>query len=240
MNSSMTTARTVGILILVSYGGFAIGSALVASSLDASTDLAVIHGNDTPMIVGTLLQFLNVAAILGIAVLLFPLLRRHGEGIALWYVGLRIIEGATYVLGMVSALSLLTLSEDSVAAGAPGAPHYQALRAAAVAESYWAGHMATIAFILGAIALYSLLYRSRLVPRFISVWGLIALALLTSANVVAPDLSQGFQPAMLLYLPIAANEVFLAIWLIVKGFHGSAIDRPIHPPQLAIPEPAVK
>lgn len=153
---------------------------------------------------------------------------------ALWYVGIRIIEGATYVLGMVSTPSLLGLSGESVAA-AGGAPLYPALRAAAVAESYWAAHMATIAFILGAIAFYLLLYRSRLVPPFISVWGLIAVALLTSANVVAPDLSQGFEPAMLMYLPIAANEVFLAFWLIVKGFHGSAIDRPIHSPQLAIP-----
>jgi hypothetical protein len=228
MNSSMTTARAVGILILVSYGGFAIGSALAASSLDASTDLAAIHGNATAVVVGTLLQFLNVAAILGIAVVLFPVLRRHGEGTALWYVGFRIIEGATYVLGMVSTLSLITLSEDSVAAGAPGAPYYQALRAAAVAENYWAAHVATVAFILGAVAFYSLLYRSQLVPRFISVWGLIAVALLTSANVVAPDLGQGFEPAMLMYLPIAANEVFLAVWLLVKGFQGPAIDHAIH------------
>jgi hypothetical protein len=229
VNSSTTTARTVGILFLVSYVGFAVGSALLASSLDVSTDLAAIHANRAAVIVGTLLAFLNVVAILGIAVLLFPWLRRHGEGVTLWYVGLRIIEGGTYVLGMVSTLSLLTLSEESVSAGASAAGQYQALRVAAVAQNYWAGHIATVAFIVGAIAFYSLLYRSRLVPRFISVWGLIAVALLTAANVVAPDITQGFQPAMLMYLPIAANEVFLAVWLIVKGFDGSALDRPIRP-----------
>jgi hypothetical protein len=56
-------------------------------------------------------------------------------------------------------------------------------------------------------------------------------------SVEAPTATR-FKPAMLLYVPIAANEVFLAFWLIVKGFHGSAIDRPIHHPQRAIPEPA--
>jgi hypothetical protein len=236
VNSSTTTARTVGILFLVSYGGFGIGSALLASSLDLSTDLATIHANHTAVIVGTLLAFLNVAAILGIAVLLFPWLRKHGEGIALWYVGLRIIEGATYVLGMVSTLSLLTLSEESVFAGASAAGQYEALRVAAVGHNYWAGHMATVAFILGAILFYALLYRSRLVPRFIAAWGFIAVVLLTAANVVAPDITQGFRPAMLLYLPIAANELFLAIWLLTKGFNRSAVDRPSQPFELVVAE----
>jgi hypothetical protein len=64
--------------------------------------------------------------------------------------------------------------------------------------------------------------------------------LLTAANVFAQDLSQGFQPAMLLYLPIAANEVFLALWLMVKGFKISAMDRPIRPSRFAMPDAALK
>jgi len=106
-----------------------------------------------------------------------------------------------------------------------------------VGENYWAGHMATVAFILGAILFYSLLYRSRLVPRFIAAWGLIAVVLLTAANVVAPDITQGFEPAMLLYLPIAANELFLAIWLLMKGFNGSVVDRRSQPFELIIAAP---
>ena len=73
--------------------------------------------------------------------------------------------------------------------------------------------------------MYSLLYKSKLVPRFVSVWGLIAVASLILANVLGvPDLTHSFQPAMILYFPIVVSELLLAIWLIVKGFNPSAID----------------
>jgi hypothetical protein len=229
--NSRTTARAVGILFLISYAGFAIGSVLLASSLDPATSLASIGASETQVIIGTLLSFLNVAAILGIAALLFPLLRVHGEGVAVWYVGMRVTKGAAYVTGMIGTLSLLTLSREVIAGGmtADG----QVLRAVLVAQGDWAAHLATPPFILGAIALYALLYRSRLVPRFIAVWGLAAVASLTAGNVLAPELGGGFEPAMLLYLPIVANEVFLAVWLIVKGFTASASDGTTTGQQLA-------
>jgi ABC-type iron transport system FetAB permease component len=78
--------------------------------------------------------------------------------------------------------------------------------------------------VFGGSALYGLLFRSSLVPRFISVWGLIAVVLLVAANVVALDPSGDFQPAMLLFLPMVLNEPLLAVWLIVKGFTSSAAD----------------
>jgi hypothetical protein len=69
-----------------------------------------------------------------------------------------------------------------------------------------------------------MLYKSKLVPRFISVWGLISTASLIIANVLnVPDLTHGFNPGQLLYFPIMLSEVLLAVWLIVKGFTPSAI-----------------
>ena len=95
----------------------------------------------------------------------------------------------------------------------------------ALAGRYWAADvMLTVFFIVGALILYSILYKSKLVPRFISIWGLIAVASLITANVLGvPDLTQSFQPAMILYFPIVLSELLLAIWLIVKEFNPSAI-----------------
>ena len=240
MSSHRTIAAAVGALFLISYAGFSIGMALVVPSLDPSTDLARIGADEGRLVAGVLFLFVNMAAIIGIAALLFPVVRPHGEGVALWYIGFRILEAGAFVVGAVSVLSLISVSEASIAAAAPSAPVYEGLRSMTLAANSWAGKLATVAFVLGAIGLYSLLYRSRLVPRFISAWGLIAVVLLIVANLLAVDVTAGFQPAALLYLPIALNELFLAFWLIVKGFDGSAIDRPFQPAPLAISDAAAR
>ncbi|MGD0248285.1 MAG: DUF4386 domain-containing protein [Candidatus Limnocylindrales bacterium] len=224
MQSSLRTPRTVGILFLVSYASFIAGSALLTNALDASTDLGTIHASSTQVIAGVLLQFVNDVAVIGIAVLLYPFLKRYGESLALWYVGLKIIEAGAYVVARVMTLSLITVSEKYVAAGAADAASFEGVRSVLLGGIYWAGQMGTVAFILGGIALYGLLYRSNLIPRFISMWGVIAVVLLIPANVIAPDPSGDFQPAMLLFLPIVLNELFLAMWLIAKGFTSSAIN----------------
>ena len=218
MSSHRTTAAVIGALFLISYTGVSIGMALVVPSLDPSADLARIGLDEQRLITGALFLFVNMAAIVGIAAMLFPVMRPHGEGLALWYVGFRILEAAAFVVGAVSVLSLISVSEASIVAAGPSAPVYEGIRSLALAANSWAGKLATVAFISGAIVLYTLLYRSRLVPRFIAVWGLVAVALLIVANLLAVDVTAGFQPAALLFAPIAINELFLAGWLIVRGF----------------------
>jgi hypothetical protein len=218
------TARIVGVLFLISYFGVFAGSAFSGPILDAPDYLTNTYPNRTRVILGELIWLLNDAAVVGIAVVLFPLLKKQSEALALGYVGIRVIEAATLVVGKISALSLISLSQDYMAAGAPGASHFQALGASALAERFWVGKMSAYFFVLGALILYYLLYQTKLVPRFIPVWGFIAVAAVTAANVLpVPDLTEGFHPAQLLFLPIILNELFLGIWLIVKGFKSSAI-----------------
>jgi hypothetical protein len=87
----------------------------------------------------------------------------------------------------------------------------------AIRDSIWAGH--AYVFISGALVFYYLLYISTLIPRWLSGWGIIASILLLLGNLME---FAGMTPSMALYLPIIANEVVLAIWLIVKGFNQSA------------------
>ena len=227
MDSNRKTAIIVGVLFLAGYVGVFVGDAISGPVLSAPDYLSNVYPNKIRVIIGMLLEvLLNDVPVVGIGVMLFPILKKYSEGIALWYVGMRFIEAIALIVGTISALSLITISQEYIAAGAVDASSFQASGVLALAVRSWAGDvMLAVFFILGALILYSILYKSKLVPRFVSVWGLISVASLIVANVSGvPDLTQSFQPAMILYFPIVLSELLLAIWLIVKGFNPSAID----------------
>lgn len=212
------TARIVGALILISYAGVFIGSEITGAIIGESDYLLNAYPDRAEVMLGVLVELINDIAVIGIAVMLYPLLRKFSEGVALFYVGLRILEAAFFMMSKVGTLSLIDLSEDYLA-GTADTAGLESLGVLALAQRDAASVIATIAFILGGIVLYYLLLGSELVPRFIAIWGLLAVASLMAANLLGvPDLTQGFEPAMILYLPIVANELFLAGWLLVKGF----------------------
>jgi hypothetical protein len=135
------------------------------------------------------------------------------------------MEGMLYIIGMVGLLSLLTLSQVYVKAGASDAFLFQISGTLLLAVHKWAGQLGVIAFAMGALMYYYVFYQSKLVPRFISGWGFLgaalslAAALLTISGQIIP-FSTVF---ILLQLPIAVQEMVLAVWLIVKGFNPSAV-----------------
>jgi hypothetical protein len=93
-----------------------------------------------------------------------------------------------------------------------------------LAERDWASQIQVVFFALSALIFYYVLYQTKLLPRWLSVWGFIAVASLIAANVLpVPDLTQGFNPTQLLFMPIFLSEILVAIWLIVKGFNPVAI-----------------
>ena len=225
MNTNRKTARIVGALFLFSNVTFLLGAfVFVEPILGAPDYLTLASANRTQVVLGALLEIVNGIAYVGIAVLVFPILRQRFESMALWYVAFRIIEFVMQTLSDISPLSLLTLSEEFVRAGAPESSSFQALGTLLLAERYWAFQMVTFALVLGALMFYYMLYQSRLIPRFISVWGLIgALAVLATAMLD----TFGISPGSLEFLGVLmlANELFLGVWLIVKGFNSSAFER---------------
>ena len=221
MNSYRKTAIIVGVLFLAGYVGVFVGGAISGPILKAPDYLSNIYPNKTQVIIGMLVEvLLNDVPVVGIGVMLFPILKKYSESIALWYVGMRVIEAVTLIVGTISALSLITLSQEYIAAGAPDASHFQALGALTLAERFWAVQMLIIFFGLGALIFYYLLYQSKLIPRFISVWGLIGVPLTFTGVLLVMF---GFNLELILFLPLGVNEIFLGVWLIVKGFNSSAI-----------------
>ena len=168
-----------------------------------------------------LVQSIWALTCVGIPVLLFPILKKHNETLALGFFGLRLIEGIFVFLAIVCQLSLLTLSKEFVT-GVLDPSYYQASGTMLHAVRDWAFWIGpSITFALSALVLNAGLYLSKFVPRWLSGWGLVgALAIISAELLAFFGLNQFYEA---LAAPIGLQEMALAIWLIVKGFNSSAI-----------------
>ena len=224
MTQHNKTARTVGILFLVSYLGFGIGTWMLHTLTSASDFPFNIEADRLSLIAGVLIESLNEIAIVGISVMLFPILKKYGEGLALGYVAFRVLEALMYWIGHAGLLSLISLS-DGQHMGSADAATFESAAMLMDAQRNWSAEMATLPFIVGALILYAILYRSALVPRTLSILGLVGVGGLVVGNVLAQfGIGHNAWYMMVLFVPIMASEIILALWLIVKGFSADARD----------------
>jgi hypothetical protein len=202
-----------------------LGRSLSQPILDAPDYLIKVSADGNQVIIGGLLSLLAGFACAGIAIGLYPVLKKHHEALALGSVGLRVIEGMLYVVGVVGLLSILTLGQEYVKAGASNPSLFQASGTSLLAVRDWAGKLSIIVFTLGASMYYYVLYQSKLVPRWLSGWGFLGVALSLAAVLLAisGQITYFSTVFILLQLPIGVQEMVLAVWLIVKGFDPSAI-----------------
>ena len=224
MSASRTTARYVGSAFLVSNVTFILGAVvLVEGILGAPDYLSLASANRGQIVLGVLLEWINAVAFVGIAVLMFPILRRRFESLALAYVGFRLIEFVTQILADVGALSLLPPSEEFVKAGAPASSAFLTVGATLLDERFWSFQMLYLIFSLSGLLFYYMLYRTDLIPRFVSIWGLAGAALVLFQTLVDMfGLTLDPSISMITGLPMLLNELFLGIWLIARGFNPSA------------------
>ncbi|MFN2121697.1 MAG: DUF4386 domain-containing protein [Anaerolineales bacterium] len=224
MNRARSTARYVGSAFLISNVTFILGAVvLVEAILGAPDYLSLASANRAQIILGVLFEWINAIAFVGIAVLMFPILRRRFESLALAYVGFRIVEFVTQILADVGALSLLLLSEEFVKAGSPASSAFLTVGATLLDVRFWSFQMLYLIFSLSGLLFYYMLYRTDLIPRFVSIWGLAGAALVLFQTLVDMfGLTLDPSISVITGLPMLLNELFLGIWLIAKGFNPSA------------------
>ena len=225
MNSYKKTARIVGVLFITATVAGILSVGFSGFIPDDPDYLVNVSANEIQVIIGALFELIMAAAVVGIPFMMFPIFKKHNEALALGYVPARTIEGVMVIVGAISLLSLLTLSQEFVKAGAPDASYFQTLGQLLLAVRDWVHVPLDVAFGLGALMFYYLLYQSKLIPRFLSVWGLIGATLMLPGALLGMF---GLLPpfsvlAIFLNLPIGVNEMFLAVWLIVKGFNPAVI-----------------
>jgi Domain of unknown function (DUF4386) len=222
MDSLRKTALIAGVFYLITF--ISIPTLALYGPVKNHRDWILSSGGHTAVLVGGFLEVIVALAGIGTAVTLYPVLKRQNEGAALGFAAARILEASMIFTGAVSLLSLVTLQQ----ARATGAN-------AAALVTAGASHVAVYnwAFLLGqslmpginALLLGTLLYRSRLVPRIIPMLGLIGAPILIAA--VMATLFRGTVPppswTALAAIPVAAWELSLGLWLVIKGFKPSPI-----------------
>ncbi len=219
------TAIVVGILFITATVTSILSSIFLGSNLTAPISLSTINANANNIIIAVILELIAALSAFGTAVMLFPILKKYTEGLAIAYVGLRVFENAFYILGAISLLVLLTLSQQNIVFNNVS---YQLLGNLVLALHDWSLAIGTVfIFGIGSLTLNYVLYQSNLVPRWISVWGLIGAGLVILYGLIGifsldPNMISSI--LTLLVIPIAIQEIVFAIWIIIKGFNPSALE----------------
>ena len=225
MNTYRSNTIIAGVLYIIGTVAGILSLALSAPVRDAQNVLISVAANANQVRIAALFVMLMGLSLAMVPIVLYPVLRRFNEVLALGYVVFRgALETVTYFVTAIGWLLLLALSQLYVQTGAPAASSFQA-SGALLLKAGELSFLTGIVFCLGALMFYAVLYQSRLVPRWISVWGLAALIPYLAAEFLALFALLDPLSAIggLLHIPLAVQEMVLAVWLIVKGFSPAAI-----------------
>jgi hypothetical protein len=224
-----TTARLVGVLFIIATMAGMLSLAFQLPIIDAHDHLIRTSVDEGRVATGALFELIMAVSVVGIAIAIHPVLARFSERLALGYVVSRTVEGMVFLTDTVALLTLLTLSRDLAEAGPAGVSLLQTMGGAIQAARDWGGHgvLDAAVFSLSALILNYVLYRARLVPRMLSVWGLVGAASYMAAGVMV---LYGLEPLstvqVVLDVPLGIQELALAGWLIVKGFDAPPAEQP--------------
>ena len=222
MNNYRKTAIIVGVLYII---GTVSGILSMAPSgpVRAATYLSSIAANPNQIVIAALFVLLMGLTLALVPVMLFPLLKQFNEVLAIGYVVFRgALETALYIGMTIGWLMLIVLGQEYVKAEAPAASYFQTLGTLLLAGHEALNTVLIIVFSLNALMLYTVFYQSKLIPRWISIWGFIAILLhLTTAFLLLFGIvdSTTSPVLMVLNLLILVQEMVMAVWLIVKGFN---------------------
>lgn len=220
MDSSRKTAIIVGVLFIIATAAPMISIVFIGSIYDADY-LTAVSANESQVLIGVLLLLSMTAAIVSIPIMMFPILKQYNEQLALGYVGARIFEGFFSTFNVINILSLLSVSQEFVNAEAAVTANLQTSGTLLLAQFNWCSILLDFPFTISALIINYLLYKSKLVPQWLSLLGLIGGALWLAT---APlRMFSVFPPSLeILALVIMVQEMAFAVWLIVKGFNSSA------------------
>ncbi len=219
-NTNRKTAVIVGVLFIIGTVSGILSAVITGPILNDPYYLRKVAANENQIIIGALFVLIMGFALAMVPVMLFPIFKKQNEVLALGAVLFRgALEAVTYIAIVISWLLLIIVSQEFVKAGAPDASYFQTLGTLLQQAGEGVNQILAIVFSIGALMIYYLFYQSRLIPRWLSGWGLIGAILYLSV----PLLGLFGSDLEFLMAPLALQEMVLAVWLIVKGFNKSAI-----------------
>src|SRR5437588_5316336 len=215
----MTYSRLIGALFLVGFLFYGVGAALVTSVTGAPDSLSTISAHQTTLVIGAFLMLLNTVVDVGKGVLFFPILENHGKRSALAYLAFIIVQVVMLDVGVLALLMIVPLGQHAIDAGQASAAWAQGLGSLLTEWNTMAYSIGEATLGVGGLFLCSLLFRTRLIPRFLAVGGFIGYVSLTLGMVAEIF---GIHIGLMLSVPGIFFEVGLPLWLFLKGFQPEA------------------
>jgi hypothetical protein len=224
MHTNRLDAVVVGILFIIGTVTGVIAASIESPILGAADYLVKISANQGIITTVAFIKFIMAISCAGIGIALYPIIKKYREGQAVAVVGFRVIEGMIQVMSGVFTISLLSLGQEFVKAGAADPASFQTIGTIIKAGSNWMNNgPMLICWCIAAFLYYSVFYQYKIVPRWLSGWGLvgITLTILSSIWITLTNMP-GFDTLQTAAnLPIFLQEMVFAVWLIVKGYSSS-------------------
>ena len=219
MSSRMRYSRLIGALFLAAFVFYGVGFGLVTSVVGARGYLLTMAAHRTTLVLGAFLMLLNSVVVVGLGALFFPIIESHGKRTALVYLASRIVEAVLLAIGVLCLLMLIPLGQYASGDGGESVAWAAAIGSLLTQANSMAFQIAMMSLGLASLFLCVLLFRTRLIPRVLAVWGCIGYALFLSGAIAEIF---GMSIGVMLSIPGGFFEVAVGIWLLVKGFQPEA------------------
>ena len=223
-----TNAIWAGIFFIIATAFLFVGEAFYGPGLSDPDVLNAASAAENDITLGVLIEFACVLAIPLVAIALYPVLRRVSISLAVGYVAFRLFEAAVFFQMEVNKLLVLDISRSYVASPTESTEQIDLLIATLTGGEAWSGTsgpLYNLVFVVGMVMLNWMLWTSRLVPRWISGWGLVSAAMLGGLAIIIMFVEVESALAVTLIAPLAVQEMVLALRFIFKGFDTAALER---------------
>jgi hypothetical protein len=217
--TTKVSSRLIGALFLAGFIVYGVGFGLVTSVIGAPDFLTTISTTQATLVLGAFLMLLNTVVDVGKGVLFFPILENHGKRTALAYLAALIVQVVLLDIGVLCLLMLVPLGQYAVDAGAASAALATAIGSLLIQANTMAYQIGQAILAVGGVFLCLLLFRTRLIPRWLSAWGLIGYAIHVVGAVAEIF---GIHVSLMLLIPGGLFELALGFWLLIKGFQPAA------------------
>lgn len=225
MGSEKLKTRFAGLFMIV---GMAAGIFSVAPAIDSRHYLTEAAEHFNQVIIGAVFQFIMALSYLGVALLLYPIIRRFSGSLAIGFLSFRIIAANLVIFGTILLLLILALSNEFVSNSPENPSNFQALGNALKITRDYINHVFMVLILcIGNFILYILLIRAKLIPLWLSAWGLVGTLLSAVASVlilfhIVDVITSEY---LILNMPTAVLEFVLGMWLVVVGFNKNVLQR---------------
>lgn len=221
MQSEIRSGRIVGVLLLLLIVGGILTNFVLTSSLFGEPGfLVAAAGNASKIALSALVGVAMGLVSIGVASLVYPVFRQRSQSLGLFYFALVVAGFALTVVENISVMSLLSLSQAYAEAGAAQPELYDGLRVVVKSARNWTHYISLIVSGCTLFVFYVAMFRFALVPRWLSIVGLLAVC--SQLYAVSTPLF-GIGVDFRFIAPLGITQIILALWLVVRGFRGNAI-----------------